>query len=51
MGDVRCGIEGFREAEGIGTRHRRATRPPRLKAKPMAGRHGNAEKRRDGAFS
>jgi hypothetical protein len=24
------------------------TRPPRLKAKPMAGRRGDAEKRRDG---
>jgi hypothetical protein len=26
------------------------TRPPRLKAKPMAGRRGDAEKRRDGDY-
>jgi hypothetical protein len=36
------------ELETNVSEHSGTTRPPRLKAKPMAGRRGDAEKRRDG---
>ncbi|PNV84784.1 MAG: hypothetical protein C0610_15195 [Desulfobacteraceae bacterium] len=42
-------LAGGRQQQAVmKTRHSGMTRPPRLKAKPMAGRHGDAEKRRDG---